>query len=285
MIHPGELFFGGRVDDVYEVVARMDPGLYLDVGAAAGKVTSRLVELSPTSRVLAFEPFEGNHPFLRSRVGHLTQVDVVEKAASDFDGPGLLYVSATLSGAEKGWEGYAGYSSSGMLVPADDAHRHDARTRRVEVCSIDALVDEHVRLLKIDVQGGEMGVLRGAKETIERHGVDVIYVEYEGESEIVELLDQHGYVVFDSGVYVYSRKASGPAPEELSTRLVTHNLSSGRPVAKGAVSRRPLTAGDYTGWMHAFGRLALYTDLVAVHRSAVPAFLRAAADRLDAIET
>ena len=277
LIYPGDLLFKGVVDAIYPVVANLKPGLFLDVGAAAGKITRQLARV-PGWRVQAYEPFEGNIPHFKRNTAKFGNVELYQCAVADFDGPGQLYVAATLTGEEPNWQGYEGYSSAGMLIPEGHPKWGHPKSSSVDVVSIDATVSERVRLLKIDVQGGEMGVLQGASNTIERHGIDVIYVEYEGEADIVQFLEERDYVLIDSGIYVYSQKPGGPDPEDLSDQFTTYTLSSGREVHKGPLTRRPLHSEEYAAFCKSLGMYALYTDLVAVHRSTMPDFLQAVAE-------
>lgn len=272
-VFPGQLFFRGADDGIYDVIGFMPSGLYLDVGAAAGKVTRRLAKV-PGSRVIAFEPFDGNLEHFRRNTIGLSNVQLIESAVSDFDGPGRLFVASTLKGVEKGWEAYKGYSSSGTLIGSAHPRWNDARTDEVSVVSIDAMVSEPVRALKIDVQGGELGVLRGASNAL-RRGVDVIYMEFEGDAETLTLLSGLGYVLIDSGIYVYSPKAGSPPAAALSDAFKTTKLSSGREVFKGPLTRRPMALDEYTDFVRSAGEWALQTDIVAVHERAMPEFLRA----------
>jgi len=273
VIYPGDLFFDGIVDAIYPVVAQVGGGLFLDVGAAAAKVSRQLASI-PHSRVIAFEPNVNNVPYFKRNAERFRNIKLIESAVADFNGKGRLWVSSSLKGDEKGWEGYAGYSSSGMLISESDPHWNDAdKASDVNVVSIDATIKERVRLMKIDVQGGEMGVLRGAENTIRRYGIDIIYVEFEGEPEIIDWLAARDYVLMDSGVYIYSPKPGGPKPEELSDQFITTSVSSGRPIYKGPISRRPLVADEYATFCQNLGRLALYTDLIAVHKSCLPSFI------------
>ena len=276
LIYPGSIFFRGETDVIYDIIAKTGSGLRLDVGAAAGKVTRKL-GTDPESRVISFEPFEGNiEHFLRNTAG-MENVDLRRTAVSDFDGQGRLFVAGKLKGTEKGWEGYAGYSSSGTLISQQHPKWDHARTDEVSVCSIDSTVDEPVQFVKIDVQGGELGVLRGADKTIAQHGISAFYVEYEGDHEVLTFLAARGYVLIDSGQYVYSPKPGSPDPSQLSSDFKEATVSSGRKVYRGELSKRPLELDDYIKFIGAFGDWALQTDIVAIHESFMPQFLIATA--------
>ena len=283
VVYPGRAFFGDRFDEVYYVVSCMAPGLCLDIGAAAGKGTFKLAKGSPASRVIAFEPFAGNHPFFHNNTKYFANVELVPKAVSDFDGIGRLFVHSTLRGTEQNWEGYEGYSSNGMLVSDSDPRFNDSKASEISVCKVDSTVNEHVRFMKIDVQGAEAAVIEGAQHTIKEHGIDVIYVEFEGEQPIIDVLLRNDYVLIDSGNYVYSQKRPGWPPERVSSALEPSTVSSGRAVHKGWIVDRPLPLTDYLDWIRSPGQFSLYTDICAVHRDAFPEFMTAAARRMSGI--
>jgi FkbM family methyltransferase len=168
IIHSGSLFFENRADAVYDLLAHLAPGLMLDIGAAAGHFTQIMLARSPGSRILAVEPFAGNHPFFERSVGADARVTLVRKAASDRAGTVNFHVAMTVTGTEPGWEEMVGYSSAGKVTLAQNAARGTLLS--VETCRVDSLVDEAVRFCKIDVQGHELAVLHGMSALLERRG-------------------------------------------------------------------------------------------------------------------
>ena len=83
-------------------------------------------------------------------------------------------------------------------------------TQRVPSISLDAFLVqqriEHVDLLKVDTQGAEAAIFRGAERSLAQACIDIIYTEffvvphYDGAALLHELwrqLAQHGYVLFD----------------------------------------------------------------------------------------
>jgi FkbM family methyltransferase len=139
IVHSGSILGLTDANNIYAIVGRLDPGLMLDVGAAAGLVTRKFLDASPQSRVIAFEPFPGNMRFLRERVGADPRVTIIEKAVSArSEGIGNLHVPFVASGyvRQLGGDG-TGYSSHGMLVSSKDP-RSKEKAIKVELTSIDA---------------------------------------------------------------------------------------------------------------------------------------------------
>ena len=147
-----------------------------DVGANVGFFTligGRVV--GPSGHVYAFEPVPENADRIRgnARLNGFAHVSVVEKAVSDQEGEGELILTEHPGGA--------------TLAKADVETPPDAVTATtVDLISIDEWRDQHrVRgpdLVKIDVEGAEMNVIRGMVETIQRYRPVLLY-EIDGGTE------------------------------------------------------------------------------------------------------
>jgi FkbM family methyltransferase len=135
--------------EMKSVVNACDPnGIVIDVGAWYGPWTYWLSKRSDS--VVAFEPNPRVAEIL-SR-GRWKNVDVRRQAASDSSGRAQLF----MTGAENGLEGQSSLIRS-------EASQNEVE---VEVVAIDDLEFDPVRLIKIDVEGAEHGVLLGAERTI-----------------------------------------------------------------------------------------------------------------------
>lgn len=162
--------------------------LIIDVGANVGFFTLPFAQWvsGNSGRVLAVEPEPENVRSLIAAVASSAtrdRIEVVEAAIADTTEERFL-----------------------ALNPANPAdHRlasHGIAVRGTTLCR---LVDERgrppVSLLKIDVQGAELMVLRGASELLERDG-PAIYLELDdgaltmagtADHEVIDFLSRHGY--------------------------------------------------------------------------------------------
>jgi FkbM family methyltransferase len=140
----------------------------LDVGANVGAYAILLGQwVGPSGRVFAFEPaaaaFDGlvRHVGLNRRHG---VVVAVSAAVGDRDGQGRLAIADT----------------AGESRLADDSD--PAPTVPVPVVTIDTFCRREAiepSFIKIDVEGGELAALRGARETIRRAGRALtLFVEF-----------------------------------------------------------------------------------------------------------
>ncbi|MGH2839204.1 MAG: FkbM family methyltransferase [Solirubrobacteraceae bacterium] len=124
----------------------------IDIGANVGDVLGTIVRLAPHGHHIAFEPI----PALAERLARAyPSVDVHASAASDHGG------TATFQWIE------ALPATSGLRLRADNTREPTAIEVPLE--RLDDVVEVAPAFLKIDVEGGEEAVLRGAQETLERH--------------------------------------------------------------------------------------------------------------------
>ena len=124
----------------------------LDIGAHVGYYTLLSAVLAgPSGRVVAFEPSPANAAFLRRHVAlnRLGQVSVEEAAVSD----------------------RAGTARFGSGSGSGTGHLAEKGEITVRTLTVDGLCAEHgltPTAVKIDVEGAEAAVLRGARETLAR---------------------------------------------------------------------------------------------------------------------
>jgi FkbM family methyltransferase len=137
---------------VVEILRRHpEPVTLIDCGADIGLVSLRLAAQYPNlARVIAFEPNHEAFPILKANLERLPfATESHEAAVSDFSG------RSELRSPRPGTTGCARF-----IVPAPDG---DIAVMRVDDLGIDP---RHGLLLKIDVEGSELGVLRGTVRTL-----------------------------------------------------------------------------------------------------------------------
>jgi FkbM family methyltransferase len=124
---------------------------------------------------------------------------------------------------------YAAQSSFGSLSLRPGPHAEDigqplaydgAATAPVRVVTIDQMAPPRLDLLKIDVEGMELEVLRGARRTIERFRpamiVEAIKVDRDA---LAAFLDEIGYVFFAIDMDVLAVHADDPIRDRIRTRV------------------------------------------------------------------
>jgi FkbM family methyltransferase len=169
----------------------LKPGTVIDVGAASG--TLELYETFPEAAHLVIEPLEEFEEYLRE-ISKKYKMKVVIAAACDRAGTTIFNVHDVLTG-------------SSMLHEAEGPHV-DGIQRTVKAVTIDSLcVDDELKapfVIKIDVQGGELVVLNGAKVTMKNAELIILEVQlfkffkYGPEFyDVIDFMKLNGFCVYD----------------------------------------------------------------------------------------
>lgn len=146
-----------------------EPFVLIDCGADIGLMTSRLISECPNiKRAIAFEPNPTSYPFLNNNVQLLgIQAEAKMMAISDFTGRAELH-----------FPDFDSHNHAAFIVPSEAGP--------ISVCAIDdlGLPAGSSILLKIDVEGEEYSVIRGATKTLSR--VNHFVVIFEAHHEQVQ---------------------------------------------------------------------------------------------------
>jgi FkbM family methyltransferase len=171
----------------------LKPRLCWDVGANFGYYSFLLKTLRPNARVVMFEPDPDN-------------VRLVQRTLADaqIDGIELLPVAASDSSRKAIFHADPVAGATGTLEgeTASFSQRHWGHSRPVPVraVALDDLLPESdgLDLVKIDVEGHEEHVVRGASRTLARHRPIVVFECFHGGDEIAGELETIGYLLLDA---------------------------------------------------------------------------------------
>jgi FkbM family methyltransferase len=179
-------------DEMAVVESLLDEGDgFVDVGANIGTyalMARRFV--GPSGHVVAFEPDPVAARRLRENV--------------ELNGLSNIVVHQAAVTGEPGWvEMLVGYDVSNSIAPASEPHQS---TRTAEAVTLDeALSSHHFAVGKLDVEGFEVDVLRGATSRLAAADPPVWIIEImewqlakagSSSAELVRLLDEHGFELF-----------------------------------------------------------------------------------------
>lgn len=159
-------------------------GTAVDVGANRGLYSFQFSRLC--DHVLAFEPNPDFAYFARHALP--ANVTVHELALGATDGAGVLRVPV-LNGVLQHREG-------SLLGPRDQTPTND---HPVEIRTLDSFSLRNLKVIKIDVEGTELAVLRGARSSIARERpiliVELLTVSYEDPAgAVASICRDFGYV-------------------------------------------------------------------------------------------
>ena len=142
---------------------------FVDVGANRGEWTAMLLESAPQiGRAILFEPGRRAALMLRERFESLSAVEVVEVALSDHDEAEARFFEEPDAGNTSSLT--RGASSPAAIETCVGVTTLAGEMTRLGIAEID--------LLKIDAEGNDLAVLRGASPLLRERRVAVILWEY-----------------------------------------------------------------------------------------------------------
>lgn len=171
----------------------------IDVGANEGSVLESMMRVAPEGRHIACEPIPELAQDLAKR---FPSVDVRQVAL--FDETGTATFTHVLDASTR----------SGLRQRAD----LDESTSRVSKITVptarldDVLEANYVpTLIKVDVEGAELQVLRGAIETLERHQPFVIFEHGVGGADLYDALSTELFDLLEGcGMRIFDLEGDGP---------------------------------------------------------------------------
>jgi len=191
----------------------METPVIFDVGAYIGQITAKYKTLWPNSTIYSFEPFPDSFKKLQKKSKAYNLVKPFRLAVSDRAGVRKLYVNPDRS-------------CNSLLQRPENVRKYyhgkagNIATVEVNVTTIDDFCRKEsipkIHILKLDVEGAELMVLRGAVGKLAENSIELIYTEimfiphYKGGVMFYELcnfLSKFDYTLFN--VYDLKRAVNG----------------------------------------------------------------------------
>jgi FkbM family methyltransferase len=166
-------------------------GIFIDVGARVGEWTNLLIEHFPNEKFLCFEPDKIACEVIRNK--NNSNIEIFNCGLSNENKKEKLNFAINRPS-----------HSSFIMRPHFIYEKMDVEEIVVDVCRLDSLVNQNINYLKIDTEGYEYNVLKGASKLLENNKIEFIQFEYGGTfREIgVKLNDVIGFLKdYDYGVY------------------------------------------------------------------------------------
>lgn len=203
---------GGEQAFIQSIVAPMfrtnSSMIAWDVGAGCGEYTELLAKYLPNeSRILSFEPQVSAYQHLARRVEAegFSNVTAFNLGFSDGLGAGTLYKSRDNR-----------LLASLHLRKLDHLGICFDTTEQVVLSTIDKFCDEHgisrIDFLKLDVEGHEMAVLKGASNMLSRRRIGMIQWEFGGCNIDSRVFFRDFYYMLRDGYLLFRMLARGLHP-------------------------------------------------------------------------
>jgi FkbM family methyltransferase len=152
---------------LFKKLRKLNPKIIFDVGANKGEYTKKLIQYYPNSQYYCFEPNKNTYNKLKHNLNKYKNVKLYNLGLGEKEGIDFLYspandLNSTLS------------SNNNMF--------NDSFKQKVKNTTIDNFVYEknidRIDFLKIDTEGTEIDILKGAKNSIKNKKVNIIQFEF-----------------------------------------------------------------------------------------------------------
>lgn len=194
-----------------ELILKQGSKVIFDVGANVGKTVTKYLNLFPNADIHAFEPIpEANEKF---KATHADKKNIVLSNCGLSDNVGATKLNVNES-----------IDTSSILESQEIGASSDKLCKTVmqieiKVQTIDNYCEKaginQIDILKIDTQGSELNILKGAEKMLQSKAIDVIftevyfkeqYVDQPTMYEIALFLKKYGYELYDLYEIYYNEK-------------------------------------------------------------------------------
>ncbi len=166
----------------------------IDVGCHKGEILNLMIKCSPKGKHYAFEPI----PYLFNdlELNFKNRVNIYPYALSDSTGETSFQLVKNAP------------AYSGIKKRRYDIEKPEIEEIKVELNTLDTIIptDVEIHFIKIDVEGGEFGVMKGAKELLKRNRPIIIFECGLGASEFYNTnpLALYDFLTQDIGLNIYT---------------------------------------------------------------------------------
>ena len=186
------------VFDQYQASKYIKDGMVvIDAGANIGSFSVSVAHLAPKAIVYAFEPVTTTFEILKKNTAPYPNVRCCPLGLGDVPARKKIFVY-------RGSTGGSTLEDSGMM-DLRGSHSRELREETVTITTIDAVVRERkipkVDFLKIDTEGYEIPILKGAHHTLQTWKPVIAVSAYHKTSDKTEIPE---LVQFIEGSYVYT---------------------------------------------------------------------------------
>jgi FkbM family methyltransferase len=176
--------------------------IILDIGGGIGATVKLFSQFFPENKIMVFEPINDNFNAIKSRFSSDTNIEVINFAVGNENSIKKINIANRIT------------SSSILPLEADlnsavfnEKNLGQTRVESIEIVRLDDfMLSDHneIGIMKIDVQGFELDVLKGAEATLKRTDILVLeannhngYVGSPKYYDIDKFIREHDFTLYD----------------------------------------------------------------------------------------
>jgi len=200
-------------DDPIEIIRRIfstnNVNTIIDGGASIGDISLKFANYFPKSNVYCFEPYSEFNQLLSLRFKDNERISIYPFALNSTNEKLNLYINKS-----KGTNSTLPPASNGVSIYGTQFE--NTGLERTKAISLDNWAKQnnihHIDILKLDVQGTELDVLKGAYDLLSSNGIDALLLEvnfqncYRNQSgwdALISYLSNLGYCLFNFYNFYY----------------------------------------------------------------------------------
>lgn len=178
---------------------------FIDIGANFGIYAVTIAQAHPSKKIIAIEPLKRNSTILKEniKINNLPNCEIMEKAVSTKKGTLRFYINPIHDGGGSLIENEF-YRTGNIVLNAKEyleKHKGFNYYQEVESIGIDDIVTTD-SIMKIDVEGTELDVLKSGNKTFKNGFCDIVVVEVlAGKTfyDVVKLMNKLNYECYNLG--------------------------------------------------------------------------------------
>jgi FkbM family methyltransferase len=195
------------VYDVKRILHNTDFSILFDIGANLGQSTKNFIEFFPNATIYSFEPANASFTELQKLFNKRDKVKCFNIALSNENGNLNFFINKKNP-----------FSTMNSLLKEEKLDKsNDYEIQNVETQTLDFFCKNkninHINYLKVDTEGNDLSVLKGAEKMLANSSIDIIQVEvgmnptnkfHNSFDEVKQYLQEYKYFLF--GIYDQSHE-------------------------------------------------------------------------------
>lgn len=182
-------YLSGEKDWIRNYLQNIKNPFIIDVGAHVGDYSKFILENFRTAKIIAFEP----HPNTYKKL----QLNLIDVNLENFQSYNIAIGKEETTMYLYDHEQYDGSQHATLYEEViTNIHKSKAIATKVKVTTLDNIIDLQIpiiHLLKIDTEGHELEVLKGAEELLQKHKVLSILFEFNSMNTISKTMFKDFY--------------------------------------------------------------------------------------------